>query len=513
MSLSPSDRNIKRNNSVFKRSTVQLLDEKQWLYLQKRYHITPREIQVAKLICQGFNKNEIAEYLKLKHGTVKTHLRNVYRRAHVKSKLALLLRFVDDANRFYAPAKPVSPFALTVSKEKLVTKASTSYDFSSSVTSGEDYIEGSSQEMIQERGCILVIDDEKAMRDSCYQALTKDGYRTKTAEDGHSGLQKIREIKPDLVLVDLKMPGMSGMELLEKTADIDPNIVSVVITGYATIESAVEAMKRNAYDYLSKPFTPDQLRIVTRRGLERRRLALESARLQQEKDKMKENFITLVSHQLRAPLVSIQQYFELILEGFAGEVAGKQKEMIEEASKCIDRLLKLINDWLNMSSIEAVNLTEKFEPVALTPILSQTVKLLGPASERKKVRLQMGLPDSFPVVQGNAESLKQAFTNLISNGINYSREGGMVTVNTREENGYLVIEISDTGIGISQENLPFIFDEFFRVKTKETRGVTGSGLGLPIAKRIIEAHNGYIKVISELGKGTTFSIHLPKAEQ
>ena len=361
---------------------------------------------------------------------------------------------------------------------------------------------------------ILIIDDEQAMRDSCRQVLIKDGYRTETAEDGDSGLQKIRQIKPDLALVDLKMPGMSGMELLEKIGDIDPNIVSVVITGYATIESAVEAMKRNAYDFLPKPFTPDQLRIVTRRGLERRSLAVEAAKLQQEKEKMKENFITLVSHQLRSPLVSIRQYFEVILEGFVGDVASKQKEMIEEAGRRIDELLKLVNDWLNLSHIEAGKLVEKFEPVALTPILSQTVKLLQPAAELNKVSLQMQQPpESFPLVQGNGESLKQAFTNLISNGINYNRQGGTVTASTREENNHLVVEISDTGIGISQENLSFIFDEFFRVKTKETRGLTGSGLGLPIAKRIIEAHNGSIKVVSELGKGTTFSILLPKAKE
>ena len=114
---------------------------------------------------------------------------------------------------------------------------------------------------------ILVVDDEKAMRDSCCQVLTKDGYRAETAEDGYSGLQKVRDIRPDLVLVDLKMPGMSGMELLERIGDVDPNIVSVVITGYATRESAVEAKRRNAYDYLPKPFTPDQLRTTIKRGL------------------------------------------------------------------------------------------------------------------------------------------------------------------------------------------------------------------------------------------------------
>ena len=114
---------------------------------------------------------------------------------------------------------------------------------------------------------ILIIDDDKAIRDSCCHVLTYDGYRVETAEDGDSGLQKIREVKPDLVLIDLKMPGINGMELLEKIRNIDANIVSVVITGYATVESTVEAMKLNAYDFLCKPFTPKQLRVVVKRGL------------------------------------------------------------------------------------------------------------------------------------------------------------------------------------------------------------------------------------------------------
>jgi len=360
------------------------------------------------------------------------------------------------------------------------------------------------------KATILVIDDEQAMRDACHQVLTKDGYRAEVAADGDSGLQKIRQIKPDLILVDLKMPGMSGMELLEKVRDIDPNIVSIVITGYATIESAVEAMKRDAYDFLPKPFTPDQLRIVTRRGLERRALALEAAKLQQEKQKMRENFITLVTHQLRSPLVSIQQYFEVILEGFAGDVNSKQKEMIKDASSRIDELLKLINNWLNMSRIEAGKLVEKFESVDLASILSEAMELLEPLAKDRKVLLQRNFCQGLPVVLGCKESLKQALANVISNAIIYNREAGAVTVSTKEQDHHLVVEISDTGIGISQENLPFIFDEFFRVKTKETRDITGSGLGLPIAQRIIEAHNGSIKVESELGKGSTFSIILPK---
>ncbi|HUV66741.1 MAG TPA: hybrid sensor histidine kinase/response regulator [Sedimentisphaerales bacterium] len=366
---------------------------------------------------------------------------------------------------------------------------------------------------VSENAIILVIDDEEAIRDSCCQVLTKAGYRTQTAEDGDVGLQKITEMKPDLVLVDLKMPGMSGMELLEKIAEIDPSIISVVITGYATIESAVAAIKRNAYDFLPKPFTPDQLRIVIKRGLERRRLAIESERLRREKQMMRDNFITLVSHQLRSPLASARQYFGVIREGFAGDVTDKQKQIIEKAGKYLDDLMQLINDWLDMSRIDSGRMTEKFEPVAMEPVLSEILELVKPLAEAGKVTFDLHLGHNGPAVHGDRESLKQAITNLVSNAIHYNREGGTVVISTREQGSDLVVEISDTGIGISRDNLPFVFDEFFRVKSPQTRHVAGSGLGLPIAKRIIEAHNGRIQVDSELGKGTTFSILLPKAQQ
>jgi two-component system sensor histidine kinase/response regulator len=359
---------------------------------------------------------------------------------------------------------------------------------------------------------ILVIDDEEAMRDSCRQVLSKDGYKVETAADGQIGLRKTREGKPDLVLIDLKMPGMGGMDLLEKIKDIGRDIVCVVITGYATIELAVEAMKRNAYDFLPKPFTPDQLRVVIKRGLERRRLVAESARLHQEKEMMRENFITLVSHQLRSPLVSVKQYFGVIREGFAGEATDKQKEIIAKAAGYIDSLLQLINDWLNMSRVEGDRIIERFEPISLAPVFSEIVEILAPQAETKRVVLKLDLGSHLPLINGDSKCLKEAFLNVVTNGINYNHEGGTVTIRAKEDDNDLVLDISDTGIGISQENLPFIFDEFFRVKSAETRYISGTGLGLPIAKRIIEAHDGRINVVSEPGKGTTFRILLPKVE-
>ncbi|MEJ2703809.1 MAG: hybrid sensor histidine kinase/response regulator [Sedimentisphaerales bacterium] len=271
-------------------------------------------------------------------------------------------------------------------------------------------------------------------------------------------------------------------------------------------------MKRNAYDFLPKPFTPDQLRVVIRRGLERRRLAAESARLRQEKEMMRENFITLVSHQLRSPLMSVKQYFGVIREGFAGEATDKQKEIIAKASGYIDSLLQLINDWLSMSRVEGGRIVERFEPVSLADVLSEVVEVLRPQAEAKKVVLELNLDDDLPLVNGDAKCLKEALLNVVTNGINYNFEGGTVTITAKGNDDGLVMEVSDTGIGISSENLPFIFDEFFRVKSAETRYISGTGLGLPIAKRIVEAHDGRISVVSEFGKGTTFSILLPKVE-
>ena len=368
------------------------------------------------------------------------------------------------------------------------------------------------QRRVSQKATILVIDDEEAMRDSCCQVLSKDGYVAQTAENGQSGLRKIREVKPDLVLIDLKMPGMGGMELLETIGEIDPTIISIVITGYATIESAVKAMKRNAYDFLPKPFTPDQLRIVVERGLERRRLAAESARLLREKELMRENFVTLVSHQLRSPLASIKQYFGVIREGFAGEATDTQKEIIEKAAGYVDCLLQLINDWLDMSRVEAGRITENFEPVSLAPLLSETLEVLKPQAKAKNVVLELNAEDHLPLIHGDPKCLKEAFLNLVSNGISYNHKRGKVIVTVKEQGDDLEVSVSDTGIGISQENLAFIFDKFFRVKSRETQHVTGTGLGLPIVKRIIELHHGRIKVFSEFGRGSIFNILLPKTK-
>lgn len=364
--------------------------------------------------------------------------------------------------------------------------------------------------MTAESPLILVIDDEEAMRDSCAQILLRDHFRVETAAEGTSGLRLAGELKPDLVIVDLKMPGISGFEVLEGLRQIDPLMVAVVITGYATVESAVEAMKKGAYDFLPKPFAPEELRIIIRRGLERRRLALEAESLRREKKLLEENIITMVSHQLRSPLVAIQQYFEVILSGRVGGLEETQKNMITRARERLDRLLGLINDWLDLARINRGQLVEKFKPFDLRKSLEKLVEFMKPHARDSGVTVEL-LPFPAPVeVLGDEATLEQVFANLLSNAVQYTRPGGEVRVEIRDSPEAVAVAVRDTGIGIAKEHLPFIFDQFFRVSRSESQKAKGTGLGLSIAKKIVEAHGGTIEVESEPGKGSVFTVLVPK---
>ena len=367
--------------------------------------------------------------------------------------------------------------------------------------------------MLEKKPVILVIDDEEAMRDSCSQILNKAGYQSETAEDGAVGLEKIKEINPDLALIDLKMPGINGMEVLEKAKEIDPYIITVVITGYATVDSAVEAMKKGAYDFLPKPFTPEQLRIIIRRGLERRELIQEAESLRRDKKLIEENFITMVTHQLRSPLVAVQQYFEVLLAGMAGEVQEKQKEMIQRASDRLEGLLNLINDWLDVARLNEGQIVDKIKPLPLSNLLKKLVEDMQPLTKENEVSLEIGSCSENDLVQGDEETLEQVFSNLITNAIRYNKPNGRVTISIKENEDFIAAEVQDTGIGIAKEHLPFIFNQFYRVSRSESQKVKGTGLGLSIAKKIVDAHGGTIQVTSELGKGSTFTVLLPKAEK
>jgi two-component system, OmpR family, phosphate regulon sensor histidine kinase PhoR len=481
---------------------------------------------------------------------------------------------------------------------------------------------------------VLVVDDERGIRQGCRRILTPEGCSVDEAENGKEGLEKVRAKPVDLVLVDLMMPVMGGMEMMELVKEYDPEIILVVITGFATIETAVEAMKHGAYDYVPKPFTPDQLLAVVNRGLETRRLRAQARQLKEERDQrllevanetsklhtiinsladgilvfnqekqlvlwnptaikmldlrgrlmvgrpmaetiqqeelvhiieeafspvaarftvqseeieirspqpctlmvnlsvvrdergrelgvvsmlrditslkeidqIKTQFVTMVAHEMKAPLAAIEGYLSAYLSGAAGNDPGVNRQMLERARARSHSLLDMVNDLLGLTKLESKRLVRKKELLDLTQIIKGTVELLKGQGDEKGLQFKVSLPASLPPVEADRSEMEQLFTNLVSNAIKYNVKGGKVTISAMASKGSLIIKVADTGLGIDEESLPHIFEEFYRVRTPETRYTTGTGLGLSIVKRIVESHLGKIEVQSTEHKGTTFIV-------
>ncbi len=225
-------------------------------------------------------------------------------------------------------------------------------------------------------------------------------------------------------------------------------------------------------------------------------------------DEMKSDFVNMVAHELRSPLISIRQQNTVLLEGLVGPLEEKQETFVEKGVKKIDQLLELINDLLDIAKIEAGEHIQHRVPTDIESLITDTLSLLEPRALGQGITLTGSCKNMKPV-HGDPKGLEEIFNNLVTNAINYSPEGGQVEVTAQVLGEYMEIRISDTGVGIDPEELPKIFDKFYRIKHQKTRDVTGTGLGLAIVKGIVESHNGTIDVESVPEKGTTFRILLP----
>ena len=474
---------------------------------------------------------------------------------------------------------------------------------------------------------ILVIDDEKRIREGCYKILTKENCLVEMAENGEMGLKMIDEKHYDIILTDLMMPGIGGMEVLAKIGEQHPDSVSIVITGFATLEHSIEAMKNGAFDFIPKPFTPDQLRVVVSKAVQMTRtlqdIATEKTRIKtiinylaggvlvtdkskniilynpillkmlgydgdalddqplhvlttDEKltgiidsilelntgefkvlnaeiephergeelsnqlylraqavpfqnrsgeilgsvtiiddithlkllDEMKSAFVNMVSHEIRSPLTTILSQIKILMDGLAGELGPKQADILGKMSRKVSGLVELSNELLDLSRIEAGLIVQDKQPVQLMDILESLVEFIQARAKEKNISLTLK-KTNLPLINADMKSMEEVFSNLITNAIIYTPEGGKVDVSGEIKGDFVGVSISDTGYGIAPDELHRIFDKFYRSKTEKTRNIVGTGLGLPIVKSIVEAHNGTVKVASEEGVGSTFYVRLP----
>jgi len=376
------------------------------------------------------------------------------------------------------------------------------------------------------KGNILVIDDEPGMREGCRRILVPHGFAVETAATAEEGLRKVREGDFDLVLLDVMMPDRRGTELLAPIHEKDPDTVCVIITGYATVELAVEAIRQGAYDFISKPFTADLLRITVDQGMERRRLSLEAKRLQEMEreavelarvqeemerlDRFKTGFMLTVAHELRAPLTAIQSFLLAVLKGYIPQ--DQQEKTLRRAIERSQELIDLVDDLLHLAAVKEEQEDKKQQVVSLSDPLDKVFSLLKPQAEEKGVACSLDVRKR-PRVEANPAQMTQLWSNLISNAIKYTPAGGNVEVTLEEQDGWAIGTVEDTGIGIAAEDRPRIFDEFYRTPQAKEMEARGTGLGLSLVKRIVEGLGGTIEVQSEPGQGSRFTFRLPVAER
>ena len=230
-----------------------------------------------------------------------------------------------------------------------------------------------------------------------------------------------------------------------------------------------------------------------------------------ELDKMKSEFIAMVAHELRAPIATVEQQLAVILGGMAGELNEQQRHLIGRAKERTQGVLTLIKDLLDLSKIEAGTMVQYKEPVNLADVISRVVEQMTVEARQKNIRIEFAPPPVLDVLQADRNSMEGVFANLLSNAVKYTPAGGKVTIGLEESGGYLKVTVTDTGIGIKSEDIPRLFDKFYRVRSTQTRQIVGTGLGLAIVKNIVDAHRGTISVESVEGNGTTVTVLLPMA--
>jgi signal transduction histidine kinase len=365
---------------------------------------------------------------------------------------------------------------------------------------------------------VLVTDDELGMRLGVARTLRDFTVRVPDvnevvsfvvdeADSGELALEKIRECPPDILFLDHKMPGISGLDVLDALQGMPIEMLTIMITAYASIETAVTATKRGAYDFLAKPFTPDELRNTTRKAASRLVLAKQARKLAEEKRQVRFQFIRMLGHELKAPLNAVEGYLRLLHDGSLGICPAPCLEAVDRSLLRIEGMHKLIADLLDMTHIESGQRTRELVALDVAAVARTAMETLvaSAAAAEVTVELHAAAPVTMTADRGELEMI---FNNLISNAIKYNRPQGRVDVTVAKSDDQVTITVADTGIGMAAEEVARLFGEFVRIRNEKTQHILGSGLGLSIVKKLAMLYGGDATVASQPDAGSTFTVLL-----
>jgi signal transduction histidine kinase len=349
---------------------------------------------------------------------------------------------------------------------------------------------------------ILVVDDEMGPRESLKMILNPH-YNVYTADRGTQAVEMLKQHPVDLVTLDLKMPGFSGINVLEKVKQHDPDIETIIITGYGSLDTAIEGLRLGAFDYISKPFDVNHILALVRRGLERRNA---KSQLRQ----VKSDFLSNISHELRTPLSVVVGFVYLLLNQVIGKLTEEQQKVLETVYRNSEELLELIDNVLWMTSLNAGDANATLERFDAREVVSETVKRYDKGIREKGLRLDLQLSPSDTFLVSDRAKMERVFQNVFNNAVKFTTEGEIVVkVQPSAAAGGVELEVTDTGVGIEQNKIDSIFEPFHQADNSMQRAFSGLGIGLTVARRMAELIGGKLAVTSKPGSGTRVFMQFP----
>ena len=368
---------------------------------------------------------------------------------------------------------------------------------------------------------VLIVDDELGMRLGVKRALSglvfsipdfngEISFEITDADSGEQAQQVMRHSPVDILLLDHKLPGIQGLDLLDIVTREHRETLTIMVTAYASIETAISATRRGAYDFLAKPFTPTELKATIQKAARHLMLQRQARQLAREKRQLRFQLISVVSHELKSPLAAIEGYLQLLQDEKMGSDPGTRQHMIDRSLIRLDGMRKLIFDLLDLTRIESGQRPRELRNLDLIEHARFALEAAGPAAQARRISTRLEAPEHVEFL-GDPTEIDSIFNNLVSNAVKYNKDGGSVVVSLDATDDTVTIRVRDTGIGISSQDRTRLFGEFVRIRNARTKDILGSGLGLSILKRLAALYRGDVVVESEPDVGSTFTVTLDRS--
>jgi two-component system, sensor histidine kinase and response regulator len=367
---------------------------------------------------------------------------------------------------------------------------------------------------------VLIVDDEPGIRSGIirilhnftvgYPFMDEDfEFELKDVETGEEAIDVIDSGNVDIILLDNKLPGIHGIEVLEYINKQQYDIEVMMITSHASLDLAVKATDNGAFNFIPKPFTPQELRAAMENITKHLYLKRMTRKMNEDGRQLRFQFLSVLSHELKSPVNAIEGYLLVMKDKQAGSDLDNYKVMIERSLERLKGMRSLINDLLDLTRMESGKKKREITSVDITEVFRVTRDTIEPLAAQKNVKIHPIVEEGIYINADRGE-MEIILNNLLSNAVKYNREGGDVHVQLRKKDGQTLFEVEDTGIGMAEEEVAKLFQDFVRIKNQKTKNITGSGLGLSIVKKLVDLYQGEVIVESTPDVGSKFTVILPQ---